>query len=262
MDYQSEIISDYMILEVEDQIPDDLDVTNMLSSLTLSPALKPDSVIFQAIPKIHPAVVLFITLRTTLVVQMQSNPRRVCLDGRERKQTLVLGDFLLRVGNGDEELVDENYIRIPDDMTIPYNDMARSKEELINAIFPSLQVNGNSSDYIISREILSTKNEHVDELNEKLIDRFRGDEKIYYSFDAAQDDKNNLYPMEFLNSLNVSGLPPHVLRLKIRCPIILLRNLDPSDGLCNGTRLICRKFEPNLIDAEIAVGQHAGKRVF
>nr|GFD47794.1 hypothetical protein [Tanacetum cinerariifolium] len=129
--------------------------------------------------------------------------------------------------------------------------MARSKEELISTIFPSLHVNGNSSDYIISRAILSTKNEHVDELNENLIDRFCGDEKIYYSFDEAQDDRNNFYPMEFLNSLNVSGLPPHVLRLKIGCPIILLRNLDPSDGLCNGTRLICRKFEPNLIDAEI-----------
>ncbi|GKC20116.1 hypothetical protein Tco_1022266 [Tanacetum coccineum] len=59
MDYQSEIISDSMILEVEDQIPDDLDVTNMLSSLTLCPARKPDSVIFQAIRKIHPTVVEF-----------------------------------------------------------------------------------------------------------------------------------------------------------------------------------------------------------
>ncbi|GKA56564.1 hypothetical protein Tco_0755636 [Tanacetum coccineum] len=45
MDYQREIISDSMIIEVEDQIPDDLDVTNILSSLTLSPARKPDSVI-------------------------------------------------------------------------------------------------------------------------------------------------------------------------------------------------------------------------
>ncbi|GJS23421.1 ATP-dependent DNA helicase PIF1-like protein [Tanacetum coccineum] len=158
---------------------------------------------------------------------------------------MVLGDpwfsdFLLQVGNGDEQAVDENYFRIPDDMTIPYNDMARSKEDLINAIFPSLHVNGNSSDYIISRAILSTKNEHVDELNKKSIDRFCEDEKIYYSFDEAQDDKNNFYHMEFLNSLNVSGLPPRVLRLKIGCPIILLRNLDPSVGLCNGTRLICR----------------------
>ena len=68
--------------------------------------------------------------------------------------------------------------------------------------------------------------------------------------------------MEFLNSLTVSGLPPHYLRLKNGCPIILLRNIDPSNGLCNGTRLICRGFQQNAIDAEIAIGQHAGKRVF
>lgn len=125
-----------------------------------------------------------------------------------------------------------------------------------------MHINGGSSDYIISRAILSTKNENVDEINDQLIDRFIGEQRVYYSFDEAEDDKNNFYPMEFLNSLNVSGLPPHYLRLKIGCPIILLRNIDPSNGLCNGTRLICKGFQMNVIDAEIAVGHHAGKRVF
>lgn len=44
--------------------------------------------------------------------------------------------------------------------------------------------------------------------------------------------------------------------------MILLRNLDPPNGLCNGTRLIIRDFHRNTIDAEIVLGQHAGKRVF
>ena len=171
-------------------------------------------------------------------------------------------DFLLRVGDGVEKAIDGSYIRIPDDMVIPYVDNGNSKDALIDAVFDSLETNAHSSDYIISRAILSTKNEIVDEINDQLIKRFQGDEKIYYSFDEAEDDKNNFYPMEFFNSLNVSGLPPHYLRLKIGCPIILLRNLDPSNGLCNGTRLICKGFETNVIDAEIAVGQHAGKRVF
>ena len=171
-------------------------------------------------------------------------------------------DFLLRVGDGDEEAVDESFIRIPDDMTVPYTDETKSKDALIDAIFPSLQINGADSDYIISRAILSTKNQNVDEINDQLIGKFCGDEKAYYSFDEAEDDKNNIYPMEFLNSLTVSGLPPHYLRLKIGCPVILLRNIDPSNGLCNGSRLICRGFQQNVIDAEIVVGQHAGKRVF
>ncbi|XP_023769623.2 uncharacterized protein LOC111918198 [Lactuca sativa] len=102
----------------------------------------------------------------------------------------------------------------------------------------------------------------VDEINNNLIERFSGEQKVYYSFDEAEDDKNNLYPIEYLNSLNVSGVPPHYLRLNTGCPVILLRNIDPSNGLCNGTRLICRAFQQNIIDAEISVGQHAGKRVF
>ena len=147
-------------------------------------------------------------------------------------------------------------------MVIPFTNEDKSKDALIDAVFPSLGTNRGSSDDIISRAILSTKNENVDDINEKLIDRFPGAKKIYYSFDIAEDDTNNYYPMEFLNSLTVSGLPPHVLRLKVGCPIILLRNIDPSNGLCNGTRLICKSLETNMIDAEIAVGQHAGKRVF
>jgi ATP-dependent DNA helicase PIF1 len=41
-----------------------------------------------------------------------------------------------------------------------------------------------------------------------------------------------------------------------------LRNIDPANGLCNGTRLVVRGFQRNAIDAEIVVGQHAGERVF
>ncbi|KAL4584839.1 hypothetical protein LXL04_009449 [Taraxacum kok-saghyz] len=89
----------------------------------------------------------------------------------------------------------------------PYLPSRKSKDDLIDAIFPSLHINGGFSDYIISREILSTKNENVDEINNQLIDRFIGEQRVYYSFDETEDDKNNLYPMKFLNSLNVSGLP-------------------------------------------------------
>nr|GEX31636.1 hypothetical protein [Tanacetum cinerariifolium] len=46
------------------------------------------------------------------------------------------------------------------------------------------------------------------------------------------------------------------------CPIILLRNLDLENILCNGMRLICKRFDPNVINAEIVAGHHAGIRVF
>ena len=43
---------------------------------------------------------------------------------------------------------------------------------------------------------------------------------------------------------------------------MLLRNLSPSDGLCNGTRLICCSFQKHIIEAEIITGKYAGLRTF
>ncbi|CAH2097109.1 unnamed protein product [Euphydryas editha] len=48
------------------------------------------------------------------------------------------------------------------------------------------------------------------------------------------------YPIEFLNSLEPAGMPPHCLNLKVGSLIILLRNINPLK-LCNGTRLALKK---------------------
>ena len=45
------------------------------------------------------------------------------------------------------------------------------------------------------------------------------------------DSQQAKYPTEFLNTLNISGLPPHKLNLKIGLPIILLRNINAYQGL-------------------------------
>nr|GEZ04853.1 hypothetical protein [Tanacetum cinerariifolium] len=111
-------------------------------------------------------------------------------------------NFLLRVGDRVEEVIDEDYVRISDEMTIPYTNETALKDALTNEIFPSFATNAHSADDIVSRAILSTINEHVDSINVLLIDRFPGEEKVYYSFDEAEDDTHNYYPLEFLNSLN------------------------------------------------------------
>jgi ATP-dependent DNA helicase PIF1 len=86
--------------------------------------------------------------------------------------------------------------------------------------------------------------------------------QIYYSHDSVDDDTTNNYPLDFLNSITPNGFPPHELKIKKNCPVILLRNLDPHNELYNGTRLVVKAFEDNAIDCEIVNSQHAGKRVF
>ncbi len=81
--------------------------------------------------------------------------------------------------------------------------------------------------------------------------------------DSAEDmEVANTYPSEFLNTLEVSGMPSHELPLKIGAPMMLLRNLDPSIGLCNGTRLIVRRFTMRVIEVEIITCKEAGNVAF
>ncbi|WVZ73424.1 hypothetical protein U9M48_021730 [Paspalum notatum var. saurae] len=152
-------------------------------------------------------------------------------------------DYLLRIGGGTEETNSESEIHLLDDVCVPYTGSDCDLDGLIDHIFPMLDENMSNPSYITSRAIL-------------------GEQMVYHSFDFAFDDPHNYYTPEFLNTLTRNGLPPHILKLKIGCPVILLRNIDPANGLCNDTRLVVRGFQRNSIDAEIVIGQHAGKRIF
>jgi ATP-dependent DNA helicase PIF1 len=73
---------------------------------------------------------------------------------------------------------------------------------------------------------------------------------------------DSLYPVEFLNILQFSGIANHELELKVGVPILLLRNLNQSIGLCNGTKLIVKRLGQCVIEAEIIIGNNVGKCVF
>ena len=45
-------------------------------------------------------------------------------------------------------------------------------------------------------------------------------------------DHEMLYPVEFLNALKFLGLPNYELELKVGIPVMLLRNINQSEGLC------------------------------
>jgi len=93
-----------------------------------------------------------------------------------------------------------------------------------------------------NESLLSTRNEVINDINKDVLQMFPGVSQTFLSADATVlkvgADNHNIYPMEYLNSLELLGLSPSKLQLKIGCPIILLRNITPKHDLCNGSRLI------------------------
>ena len=139
-------------------------------------------------------------------------------------------------------------------------------QDFIDFVFPEITNRHDDPGYLLKRGILTPKNDDVDVINNIILTTFSEEEVIYLSANSIADDagaKNNeIYAVEFLDSLKVAGLPSHKLSLKVSTSIMLLRNLNPAEGLCNCTRLICRAFLRRVIDAEIITGTHAGQHVF
>ncbi|KAL3818110.1 hypothetical protein ACJIZ3_004015 [Penstemon smallii] len=186
---------------------------------------------------------------------------QLCQNMRAREDPSFV-EFLLRVGDGEEPYVIDDNIRIPSHMLIPFTDESASLDRLVESVYPSFE-NFSSDPYsVINRAILTPINDCVEEINDLLLDRFPGQVKEYISFNRTNDVVQQGEYEDYLSTISTSGLPPHILKLKKNCPVMLLRNLNPLQGLCNGTRLICRELGDNFIKAEIAVGDFKGVHVF
>lgn len=171
-------------------------------------------------------------------------------------------DFLIRIGDGNETSEEDEIITLPRQIVIDANNEQDCLNSLIQYVYPNILTNSIESQLRMNRAILTTKNTFVDEINDILIKKFSSQEIEYNSFDETIDPNDQAHYEDLLHSLTPNGMPPHRLVLKQNAPIILLRNMNPIEGLCNGTRLFCKYFNRNVIRAVIAFGDFAGKEVF
>ncbi|KAJ8502180.1 hypothetical protein ONZ45_g11888 [Pleurotus djamor] len=186
------------------------------------------------------------------VLRLRQNMRLE--QGEEERQ---FADWLLEVGHGRGGVgPNENLISVPDEMKCP------DLKSLADFVYPGIDGITPPPEYFYERIILAARNRDVDDLNELILQRMDGEIKTYISADSIKDDHDgrmNEIPLEYLRSLNAPGLPPGELSLKVGCPLILLRNLDPSRGLCNGARMILRKAGERVLEVQLLGGQFHGE---
>ena len=181
-------------------------------------------------------------------------------------------DFTLRLGNGSVEVIeDTDLVEIPEDMCLkiesntPKNPEAEknSMNNLKEHVYPYLSKNFNQPGWMEGRAILAPTNKQVDQLNNLIADSFPGQPVVLTSSDELiNPDDFQRYNYEYLNSLCPSGLPNHRLFIKPGMPLMLMRNLNPKMGLCNGTRLIFQRLLKNhLLECKIVGGEYRNRKV-
>ncbi|XP_019240495.1 PREDICTED: uncharacterized protein LOC109220480 [Nicotiana attenuata] len=147
-------------------------------------------------------------------------------------------DYLIRIGNGQERVNFNNKIQLPHSMIIPFTTEEESLNHLFAMTFSNAHTSSSNSFLADSRVVLATKNDFVNETNDILIAKFPEKATTFVGIDETVEPNDQRQFEDLLHTLNPAGLPPYKLTLKENWPIILLRNLNPYEGLCNGTRLI------------------------
>jgi hypothetical protein len=151
-------------------------------------------------------------------------------------------------------------------ITIPQLMRSTSKNDLIQWVYRDMinQPHIPLADFFHDRTILAPRNDDIRRLNNTILCSLSGEEQTYtgadsYTIDSPNDIINQNIPVEFLHSLDASSLPIAHLRIKLRCPVILLHNIDKKRGLCNSTQAVITQMSNCLLQVCVLTGNHVGE---
>jgi len=203
------------------------------------------------------------------VLKLTENMRLgVGVDSHVNENLAAFAKWILDIGDGKVGEIDdgEAIIEIPTDIIV--ENSGNPIGDIVSSTYPDLLDNLVDSSYFNDRAILAPTLELVEKVNDYVMTLIPGEEKDYLSCDTVckcDDDvgiDHRWITPEFLNDIKCSGMPNHKLSLKVGVPVMLLRNIDQSAGLCNGTRLTVVSLGKNVICARVIGGGHSGETVF
>jgi ATP-dependent DNA helicase PIF1 len=207
--------------------------------------------------------------RTVKVLKLTKNMRLIGdTSTNAHDEIKTFAKWILDIGDGVHEADDngESEIEIPKDLCIlEGTDPLR---HLIQFVYPDIVQNIQNTHFFEDQAVLAPTLDIVEQVNDFVLSLIPGESKEYLSSDTpckSDEDyevQGEWCTSEFLNDIKCSGIPHHRLTLKVGVPIMLLRNIDQANGLCNGTRLQVRDLGKNIITATVITGKNVGETIF
>ncbi|KAK1650868.1 hypothetical protein QYE76_068673 [Lolium multiflorum] len=201
--------------------------------------------------------------RSVTVLHLTEN-MRLAVPGASvalQQEISLFSNWVLDLGEGKLPVVprgdgaDSNLVDIPADLLIQTE--GDHIAAIISAVYTDFDSNFQDPLYLRQRVVLAPTNELAEAVNIRVLDMLPTEGREYLSSDSKSspagtaNEQDLFYPPEVLNAIDVPNFPVHKLFLKEGAPIMLLRNLSQSTGLCNGTRLIVVELADRVIKAVI-----------
>jgi hypothetical protein len=113
---------------------------------------------------------------------------------------------------------------------------------------------GSYAKYLGERIILTTLNRDAAKVNRAMVSNLKTHGIVSVSIDRPDVEAEGAIACEALNKIDFAGFPSHELELRVGAPVVLLRNLNIDQGLCNGTRIVIEDISPKAIKGKILTG--------
>ncbi|PLW25091.1 hypothetical protein PCANC_26754 [Puccinia coronata f. sp. avenae] len=137
---------------------------------------------------------------------------------------------------------------------------------LIDFVYPDLIKNfgtniSQNGDYLYDRCVLAPLYKDVKSINSKITAKLPGTLYTSKSIDIPDPDGFDSLPEECLNKISASGLPEHIIDLKVGMPVVITRNMYVSKGVCNGSRMILTEVGTGFIVGRLFSGPFKGNKI-
>ncbi|OWZ23032.1 LOW QUALITY PROTEIN: Helitron helicase [Phytophthora megakarya] len=186
----------------------------------------------------------------------------------------AFADYLLQVRDQRyfiSPTLSPDFIKVPEDMLLAVSSLPQSNIEeqarhrllhLVKTIYADLNSGNHPEDNVADITILMPKTTDVIAISKLILKRslekFSNSCRVDGDDELQRQEHGDLYPLEFLNNISLSGMPPHKLNLIVGTPVMLIRNLNTKEGLCNGARLRIVQLRPNCMASALMSGDFAG----
>jgi PIF1-like helicase len=149
-----------------------------------------------------------------------------------------------------------------------YISRCSTKDDLIFKLYPQFPRALNEQlDFFRDRILLAVHNAVIKSLNKRVLELFLQAHpdrapRRYFAINTLHSDEQShgmAISDEIMHCQTPDGLPPFELRLRPGIPVMLLRNLNYSKGLANGSRMVLTRVHPRLLKGRLLRGEFHGQ---